>query len=78
MDGFNSRVLSPKFDRFWTNSASVQQYYAATAPHGNYHLHLADDEFGEYRKWTPFADAWDVRPPPPGPTCAAAKSPLSL
>eukprot|EP00892_Ulva_mutabilis_P001697 jgi/Ulvmu1/11528/UM078_0017.1 len=59
VDGFNRKVLSPKFRRYWVNSESVQQYYTKTAPSGDYHLHLEDEEFEEYRRWTPFADAWD-------------------
>lgn len=69
VDGFNSRVLSKKFSRYWTSAESVQRYYNATGSRGNHQLHLANDEFREYCKWTPFADAWDVRPPasPPHP-----------
>ena len=74
VDGFNAKVLSLKFTRFWTNSKSVQQYYTKTAPRGDYHLHLKDEEFDEYRRWTPFADAWDVRPPPPAPPTAALQA----
>lgn len=76
MDSFNRRLLSDQAAGTWNDGSKVMGYYQ-TALSGQKDVKnqspqvqlpdlqsLTDGKREEYRKWTPFADVWDVRTVP--------------
>lgn len=74
VDKFNLKLLSSQAETTWKDGSKVMKYYQeamkgqtadkrkqARAVQLPDLTTLNDSKREEYRKWTPFADVWDVR-----------------
>jgi hypothetical protein len=66
------KVLSGQAKHVWSDPKNVQRYYELAFQATDKQLpdlgRLNVDKTQEYQRWTPFADVWDVRAPPPLPS----------
>jgi hypothetical protein len=68
VDNFNLKLLSKQAEQTWKDGRKVMGYYEAAMAGQKDAAQvklpdlrtLSDQKREEYRRWTPFADVWDV------------------